>query len=297
MKRLQRILSAAFGASLLIGAIYLFYTHSHEDTKGPVLSADSTEIKTSISATDEDIAAGVTAIDDLDGDVSDSILIESIKKNEAGEDHEFIVTYAAFDHSNNAGELERTLYYEDYISPRFSLTRQLRFPENQKFNLFDYVHADDCIDGDVSPFITIKDNAGIPENPQKGIYNCTLQVTNSVGDSSELPVQIEIYESSYEESTLRPEIMLSENLVYLNKGDAFDPSTYLAYVTDQGTKQIDITGNASETESSGRKIPVQKIGITSNVDVNTPGVYSAVYTYRSEQTGYDCSAVLLVVVE
>ena len=64
-------------------------------------------------------------------------------------------------------------------------------------------------------------------------------MTNSVGDTTSLSVQVEIYEDSYEERSLRPSIELKEYLIYLKKGESFDPSAYLEYVNDGGTSQID----------------------------------------------------------
>ena len=52
---------------------------------------------------------------------------------------------------------------------------------------------------------------------KRQLYDCTINVTNSIGDKTSLPVQVEIYADSYEERSLRPSIALKENLIYLKK--------------------------------------------------------------------------------
>ena len=147
--------------------------------------------------------------------------------------------------------------------------------------------------------------------PKAGLYDCTISVTNSVGDKTSLPVQVEIYVDSYEERSLRPSITLKENLVYLKKGEAFDPNTYLDYVNDGSVCRIDYGPMISVFENNEWKdvteqiangselgwVNISQIGINSNVDTNTPGTYNVVYTYTAPKTGYDCTAHLMVVIE
>lgn len=297
MKRKNVIAGIVCGISVLAGAVYVFQTHTNQDTEGPKLEAEKKEITVSIQATEEELMSGITATDNTDGDVSDSIVIEHIQKKETGAGNEFEVTYVAFDKASNPGRLTRTLFYEDYHRPRFQIVQQLRFPENQKLSIFDYITVEDCIDGDISPFITLKGNASIPEKPQKGIYECTLQVINSIGDLAELPIQIEVYEDSYEERTFRPKMTLTENIVYVSAGTTIDPYAYVDSIYDQGTKQVKMDEELAALEDASKYIGRSAIAANVNVDWNTPGVYTIIYTYHSGITGYDCNACLYVVVE
>lgn len=78
----------------------------------------------------------------------------------------------------------------DYRQAHFSFEQALRFPENQEIDLLSYFTADDCIDGDVTPFITLDGDKEVLEGePKKGIYECTVSVTNSVGYMTTLPDQ------------------------------------------------------------------------------------------------------------
>lgn len=312
MKKARIILAilcalAAFGG-------YRYYQNEQEqtDTEGPVLQAADEALSVSIGASEEELKEGVTARDERDGDVTDSIVIESIEKDAEGGQNQFLVNYVAFDESSNTGRLTRSLTYTDYRKVHFSIESPLRFPANQKLSLFSYITADDCIDGDVTPFITLDgDESLLGDEPQAGLYDCTVSVTNSVGDTTSLPIQVEIYEDSYEERSLRPSIQLKENLIYLKQGESFEPTDYLDYVNDGGTSQIDYGpmvsvyangewSDVTEQVANGSELKwvnISQIGISSSVDVNIPGIYNVVYTYTAQKSGYDCTAYLMVVVE
>lgn len=306
MKRARIILGILCMVTLIGGGIYVYQGKKNVDTEGPVLQVQSESITVSIEADDEELTSDVSAVDEKDGDVSDAVLIESIQKKEEGEPNEFLITYVAFDSANNSGSLTRTLFYENYWQTHFSLTQPLRFPENQQLSLLNYFEAEDCLDGNVSPFITLEGSADIlKEEPQKGFYNITLRVTNSVGDTTELPLQVEIYEDSYEEQTLRPSIALTEYIVYLEQGSELNTDFYLDHVDDKGRKIIDFNRAEDDEEDEEEAVVMEEssvisisdIPVESDVDTNVPGVYSVVYSYTSETTGYDCNARLTVVVE
>ena len=164
-----------------------------------------------------------------------------MKKDPNGEANAFLVTYAAFDDSSNSGRLtKKSFLFRLPESPFFYQQPAALRRKNEEISLFDYIKADDCIDGDVTPFITLSgDERLLSGDPKAGVYDCTVSVTNSIGDTTSLPVQVEIYEDSYEERSLRPSIELTENLIYLKQGEGFDPNAYLKYVNDGGTCQID----------------------------------------------------------
>ena len=309
MKKAGIVLGILCLAAIIGGWKYTEYKRSQIDLEGPVLKA--ADDKVPIGATDSELIKGVTAWDEKDKDVSGSIVIESINKKPDGESNEFEITYAAFDNSNNAGRLTRTLIYRDYRQPHFGISQPLRFSQSQSLSLFDYITADDCLDGDITPFVVIEGEKDIATDAKAGIYNFTLQVANSVGDSSQLPIQVEIYEDSYEEQMFRPQIILSDYLVYITKGRVFKPEEYLDHIQDKGTLLIDygpmveveekgevtLVTDKVANESPGSWINISQIDISSDVKNNVPGIYSVVYSYTSEETGYDCSVRLIVVVE
>ena len=87
--------------------------------------------------------------------------------------------------------------------------------------MLDYITAEDCIDGDVSPFIIVDGEENLQQEPSAGIYDCTVSVTNSVGDTVQLPLQVEIYEDSYEARSFRPYVVLTDYLIYHNPSKYF----------------------------------------------------------------------------
>lgn len=299
MKRARIILGILCLITILGGIGYIYVKRQNVDTEAPVLQAKTDTIKADIRATDAELMHGITAEDNMDGDVSDTLLIESITKKEDGAANEFWITYVAFDEANNSGTLTRTLFYEDYRQPHYVLDQPLRFPENQPLSLLDYFQAEDCLDGDISPFITLEGGTDLlRETPQKGFYDVTLSVTNSVGATAELPIQVEIYEDSYEIQTFQPEIVLNQYIVYLKQGEEFFADRYLEQIKDKGIKLIDFRPEEEYSwEEDNSKIHISKIGMESNVDVNVPGIYSVVYSYTSDETGYGCNTRLIVVVE
>lgn len=299
MKRARIILGILCLITILGGIGYIYEKRQNLDTEAPVLQAKADTIKADIQATDAELMHGITAEDNMDGDVSDTVLIESIIKKEDGVANEFWITYVAFDEANNSGTLTRTLFYEDYRQPHYVLEQPLRFPENKPLSLLDYFQAEDCLDGDISPFITLEGGTDIlREAPQKGFYDITLSVTNSVGDTAELPMQVEIYEDSYEIQTFQPEIVLNQYIVYIKQGEEFFADRYLEQIKDKGIKLIDSRSEEEYSwEEDNSKIHISKIGMESNVDVNVSGIYSVVYSYTSDETGYGCNTRLIVVVE
>lgn len=78
--------------SLVGGCVYYSNAQKQKDMEPPVLSADAEKFSASIKADEKKLISGVTAFDQKDGDVSDSILIDSIKKKE-GTDSDFLITF------------------------------------------------------------------------------------------------------------------------------------------------------------------------------------------------------------
>lgn len=312
MKKARIILGILCALSIAGGAYYVQKSRENVDLEGPRLEASTEKLEVGIETGEEELLKDVVARDDRDGDVSDSVMISKIEKKQDGEENEFEISYVGFDHSSNSGTLTRDLIYTDYRKPHFALSEELRFPENQAVSLLDYVTASDCIDGDVSPFITVEGAEALLNEPASGIYDCTVTVTNSVGDSVDLPLQVEIYEDSYEERTFRPYVVLTDYLIYHKKGEELDLTRLISHVEDQGYCQIDygamvpVKNSTGETEevteqvANGSKenwVNISQISVDSNVDINKAGVYTVVYSYTSQEKGYQGNTRLTVVVE
>lgn len=296
MKKI-RIITGVLCLITLIGwGAYLYKDYKSQDNDPPVLQAGSKTLTVGINASESMLTKDVTAIDNVDGDISDRILIENIVKKENGKQNEFQITYVAFDQASNAGQLTRNLIYKDYKLPHFSLKRPLRFPENQEMSLLDLFKAEDCLEGDISSFITIEDHSGLSKQaPKAGFYEVTLSVTNSFGDTASLPVLIEIFQNTYDEQVNRPRMVLKDYIVYIEKDAEFEPKAYVDYVVDKNQVVIDNTKNTPTGNS--QKLNMPSIKTESDVDTKVPGVYSVFFTYTSPRTGYQGDARLIVIVE
>ena len=312
MKKARIILGILCVISAVGCGYYVQKSRENIDTEGPKLEAASDTLEVSINATEDELTKDVVAEDKKDGNVSDSIIIENITKKVGGNENQFEITYVGFDKSSNSGRLKRNLVYTDYTKTHFALSQELRFPENQAVSLLDYITAEDCIDGDVSPFIIVDGEENLQQEPSAGIYDCTVSVTNSVGDTVQLPLQVEIYEDSYEARSFRPYVVLTDYLIYHKKGEDLDLRKLIDHVEDQGYCKIDYgemvsvrnnkgeTAEVTEQIANGSKenwVNISQITVNSNVDINQEGVYTVVYSYTSADNGYQGDTRLTVVVE
>ena len=133
------------------------------------------------------------------------------------------------------------------------------------------------IDGDITA--AIKVTATALNNTIEGIYPVTVQVTNSLGDTSALSLSLTIKRHGIYD----PYIELTDYLVYIDAGSEFDPMDCIKSVWNmkQGGTEI-FTWN--------------DVAVETDLDTNTVGAYDVRYTYTNEQ-GYAYSAVLAVVVQ
>lgn len=228
---------------------------------------------------------GISAQDDVDGDVTDLLVVESIRLVDG--DGTAAVTYAAFDKAGNVAKAQRQVHYNDYMRPRFSLSQPLLFTSSNP-NLLDIVSARDILDGDISHRVraTALDKAGSEYN---GTYNVRFQVTNSLGDTVDLVLPVEIYTPGLFDAKMT----LSDYLVYLSQGDSFNARNYL-----------DSFIHGREEFSLDQGVPdALNLTISGKVDTGVPGVYEINYriTY-SPNPGvasqvYTAYSKLIVIVE
>ena len=165
---------------------------------------------------------GVRAVDDRDGDVTAGVLIESIYG--INENKESTVTYAAFDAAGNVTKTQRVIRYRDYHAPRFTLSRSLTYAYGRKIDLLQDVGAEDVLEGSIGRRIhaaLISETANIE---MEGVHQVKLQVANSLGDTVQLVVPVEVYDPEW----YNAEVTLSAYLVYLKAGTQFNPRSYFA---------------------------------------------------------------------
>ncbi|MDY2612902.1 hypothetical protein [Dorea sp. YH-dor228] len=274
-RRLQILLLAAAVIMVILYIVNRWVLYSRFDRSTPEITFDSEVLEVSVAVTEEELLNGVTAADKKDGDVTDTIIIESISKMLG--DHERIVTYAAFDKDNHVGKAQRKIRYTDYTSPRFSLDGPLEAGtmNAEMSDILAPLHATDCIDGDLTSQIVVIDTEITSMSADAMTAQYEVQVTNSCGDVTtlKLPVRMQMNTSGS-----FAEIKLSEYLAYRKVGEAVDPAAFVV-----------------SASAGGQEYGVGGLQINSNLDTSMPGVYTVTYTLSVE--GNSTSTDLIIVVE
>lgn len=240
----------------------------------PTISCSGDTLELSVKDDASALLAGVTAEDKQDGDLTSEILVSGVSKFlDIGTS---TVTYLAFDSDHNVGSLTRTIRYTDYESPRFTITEPLIYKSNEEIQLLDRISIVDCIDGDITANVRV---SSMESTTTDEVYTSMVQVTNSMGDSAEVTLPI-VWQNNNAD---RPQVVLTDYLVYLSQDSSFNASSYLSYV--------------NTTEGRGNRSDVR---IEGTVDTATPGTYHVYYTYSYDVTetySLNGIAVLTVVVE
>lgn len=279
-KNLPLLVFLAIVLALFTG--YRLWKKYATDVQPPVISFDKTVMEISVHDDQSKMFEGITAIDDRDGDVSASLMIEKV--GTINDDHEFVVTFAAFDSAGNVTKVRRNMRYVDYVSPMFTLSGPLLFPYGREVDVVNRVKATDLIDGDISHRIkfTALSDAAITTD---GVHNLLFRVTNSRGDTSELIMPSEVYSPS----KYNAELTLTDYLVYVPVGESFDAREYLHYFKFEDTSVF-----------LGSALPQSyRLTTRGEVDTSIPGVYPVSYTLTHTVDNYTYAAYskLIVIVE
>ena len=288
--KLLRLLIFLFSlAVFVVFGINRYREYITSDYVAPVITADTDKISVSVNATDADLLVGMSAKDNLDGDVSNSLFV--VSKSKFLRDTTRRVDYAAFDNNNNVGTYSRELTYTDYVSPHFSLVQPLRFLSS--YSNHDYLknfRAYDCLDGNLTQQlrITLGETTVIDELTSSRAIN--LQVTNSAGDTAtlELNALLQDYDTYYTQTPA-----LNEYLIYTSIGEKPNYSAMLTGVfSGDRVKEFDETNFNPNVDISINDAAV---------DYYTPGVYTVSFqlsrVLKDGSRGMLGTTVLFVIVE
>ena len=284
MRRLRTVSIALFIIAVVLLGIHLYKVRIVKDQTGPVFHMDNNLVEVSVKDSEEAWLKGVTATDAADGDVTDSIIVEAISPF-TGRQHR-IITYAAFDSDNHVTHGKREIAYTDYVPSRFNLSKQLTFAMNST-NLLDGITVEDCIDGDITKSVKMMSDEEI-DTAHVGEYPARLKVTNSAGGVSYLPITVEIHDPTV--FYRLPQIKLTKNVVYVEKGADFDEEEYLDSITINGTRftLTEGAGTYGASDSAGEEsentIGYDRVDIESEVDTDVSGYYEVLYSFQDTVT-------------
>ena len=271
MRTIKQILILLLVALVAGNIVTAIYRGSSDKKIGPTIQCDDTTLEVFSTDTSEALLAGVTAYDAQDGDLTDRIIIAGISKLISNNTAK--VTYLVFDSDDNMASCIRRIRYVDYYKPYFTIDPQLPlvYPQGADVTVTDRVGAIDILDGSISDRIRVStlESTSDPE-----LYEITVQVTNSVGDTAwlKLPVLMLARDSN------RPTLELKETLLYLEIGASFDPMDYLK----------------AARLADGTAIDLSEVKIEGSVDTSVVGEYRITYSY--EKDGSLGRAILTVVV-
>ena len=287
MRRLRITIVILF---VLSGIAFLGYNiaeRMNSDHTPPVMTSDTDTISVSVAAEESELLAGLTATDDKDGDLTDSIRISSMSNfTEPGKR---TISYAVFDSSNQAATLTRNLEYTDYVSPKIHLTQPLRFSLNdiEDINLAENMTAEDCIDGDITK--QIRASFGDVYISTAGSYTITVQVSNSAGDTCSVPLDLTITDPADTDERGKYYPVLTEYIAYTGVGVPIDPAAFLIGLERNGTQYL------FDTDAAMMPAGRESVVIAGTVDYNTAGTYTLEYQFTNAD-GVTATTKLAVVV-
>ena len=283
MKRLNALLLMVLAVAVGLFACYHIWVHNRLDTTGPVLYVEEGVLEISVEDTADKLMTGIQAVDDRDGDVTASVLVESIYGID--EDNVTTVTYAAFDRAGNVSKIQRKVRYVDYEPPRFQLNGSLTFAFGSGFDLMEYLGAHDVLEGDIGRRIHATLISGTKSIEAEGRHQVKLQVTNNLGDTVELVLPVEVYDPEWYVA----DVQLKEYMIYLEKGEQFDPRDYLEEFIFRG-EPIDMRKGTPDGVT---------VEIINDVKPMVPGVYEVTFILSKSlnMNTYSGIARMIVVVE
>ena len=224
MRRLYITVTLAFLLSAALLAVSTAWNLLSEDRTLPEIQCPESPLKLSVHADESQLLAGVTASDEKDGDLTDKVFVQDIGKS--GQEGMATVTYAVVDSDNHVATANREVHYTDYQAPRFSIAQPLHYTVGSPVIIRDRVQAQDSVDGNISSQIRIF-SEGLSAN-MPGVYPVTLEVTNSLGNTARVTVDVVIEEKT---TVSVPKIYLTDYLVYATANQEFDASKYLESVS------------------------------------------------------------------
>lgn len=251
-------------AGMLIGRRWLASVR-----EAPVITVPEASVF-SVSDGEEALYRDVSAYDREDGDISDRVVVESVSAFDRAMTR--TVTYAVCDSDGSVTKTKRSISYSDYRPAEFSLKSRLCFTSAATANaVFSAVRVTDVLDGDLTPQIRIE---SYDEGESCDVL--VLSAANSAGDISRVSLNISIVPTM----NGLPQPELSEYIVYLQKGEDFDPASYLRRVTI-GAEEVPALKN--------------RVKIHSGADPQTPGSYTVTYevTADSGVTGVSYMTVIV----
>lgn len=274
MKTIQTTLIVLFSAVLIAFCPVFFFGQKDADTDPPVIVCDGADLAVSVHATDRELCAGLTATDNVDGDITDRIIVR--RASRLIDTNRIAVYYTVFDSASNCCTYSRYVTYTDYQKPTIRLSQPLIYPVYAQITLSDRLTATDLIDGDITDRIRVSSENVVTSVP--GEYPIELRVTNSTGDSTliTLTVTVRDYTPRY------PVIELDEYILSLDADEALDLETLRKHIV------------SVRESADGESVDPDEVEISGDLDALAFGSNEITYSYTNSD-GLTYSVILTVV--
>lgn len=269
MKTIKQAILILFVLLVAANLISYFVMGVSNSDVPPQISCPDEVLEISASDSEAVLLQGVVASDEQDGDLTARITIGGISKLITKDTAK--VTYMVFDSDNNMASCVRKIRYTDYQRPTFEVIEPLIYATTEEVTMLPRLKATDVVDGDISKNIRV---STLEPTKNSEVFHVTIQVSNSVGDTAWVTLPVLMLESN----PLRPELQLSDSLIYIDQGTKFTPSAYIMGLRVPGV-------DAS----------IADVTVDNPVDPGKPGTYYVTYSYSAN--GSTGIAILTVVVQ
>ncbi len=217
-----------------------------KDTVKPKISGATN--KTIKIGTSFDPKAGVTANDNVDGDITKNIKIKgSVNTKKAGN---YTLTYTVSDKAKNTTTVKRTITVKDHIAPVISGVQDTKILVGDEFDVLKGITAFDNNDGNITSSIKVE---GSVNTNKAGTYKVTYSVADTAGNIAKAIRKITVIDN------VKPVISGVEDLT-INFGEKFNA---LEGVTASDNSDGDIT---------------TEIKVEGTVNTNKAGIYELIYS-------------------
>lgn len=217
------LVTAAFAAGQV-------YSRVVTDTVPPVITLDSDSITVSVEDGRDALLRGVTASDAKDGDLTGQIIVSGVSKLISNNTAK--VSYMVFDKAGNMASATRYVVYSDYHRPHFMLITPLVYSLGETVSITGRLQAQDAVDGDITSSIRVLSSDIISST--EGVYNLTLQVINSLGDTAQVTLPVTIRASSEElrgySGGIKAKLVENSNFVVVTSESGSQREAFLALV-------------------------------------------------------------------
>lgn len=214
---------------LVCASFVYFNLKVKPDTNGPVISCRENELKVSCGVTENELLEFVTASDKKDGDLTDSVFVESVSPFiEEGVSN---AVFCVGDSDGNVSKKVVRLVYTDYERPTLTLKGDLVFEKSAAIDLNGAATVNDMFDGDITDRLYM-----ILSNEDENGKSVLFKVTNSKGFTYEWRFSV----ASVEDGLLNDyyKIRLKENYISLEPGSKEPDFKSLVEEITAGTKRF-----------------------------------------------------------